>query len=195
MADIQIRTATWDDEQKIGALMALAFANDPFVRWILPDPHLYIENSRRHAGLAWGTAFDTGSAFIIGQDAGAAFWLPPGTKVERDHEKASSKPEQRSEFPEEFAELIEKSNAYAPREPHWYLACIAVDPASGNRGLGTALLEKTLDICNRDGLPAYLESTNVGNLSLYKRFGFEVLAEVTVGNSPARYPMVRPAKK
>jgi ribosomal protein S18 acetylase RimI-like enzyme len=83
---------------------------------------------------------------------------------------------------------------YRPSEPHWYLAYIAVDPAHRGKGLGTALMNHSLDIIDRQQLPAYLESTNTANLSIYKRHGFALLAEVQVGNSPMRYPVLRPAR-
>ena len=51
-------------------------------------------------------------------------------------------------------------------------------------------MSHALTICDRDKRPAYLESTNAANLSLYKRFGFELLAEVRIGQSPAWYPML-----
>lgn len=195
LVDKNIRTATWDDEHTIGALMALAFANDPFVRWILPSPQDFIRNSTSHAVLSSGPAFDAGTAFIIGQSAGAVIWLPPGTKLNRDHETGTEEQKDTQSFPDEFAELIEKSAAYCPTEPHWYLSFIVVDPVYRGQGFGTALMEYSLEMCDRDGLPAYLESTNAANISLYKRFGFEVLAEVTVRDSPARYPMLRPPRK
>jgi len=190
----KIRPATWDDEQKIGALMALAFANDPFVRWLLPDPDIYIQNSYRHVGRSSGASFDAGTAYIIGDNAGASVWLPPNHKISRDHETANQKPADLPVFPDEFEKLIEKSASYCPKTPHWYLSFIVVDPARRGLGYGSSLMEHGLKICDRDGLPAYLESTNAANLSLYQRFGFKVLAEVSVGNSPARYPMLRPAK-
>ena len=72
----QIRTATWADEKKIAALVGLAFAADPAVRWLLPDPYDYVR-------LSSGPAFDNSSAFIIGSMCGAALWLPPGIAVDR----------------------------------------------------------------------------------------------------------------
>ncbi|KZN40613.1 hypothetical protein N482_21020 [Pseudoalteromonas luteoviolacea NCIMB 1942] len=41
---------------------------------------------------------------------------------------------------------------------------------------------------------AYLESTNARNISFYESFGFKVLGEVSAGDSPAIYPMLRQAK-
>ena len=63
------------------------------------------------------------------------------------------------------------------------------------KGLGGRLLAHCLEIVDRDGLPAYLESTNRANLSLYQRHGFRTLAEVRAGVSPPRYPMLREAMR
>ena len=51
-----------------------------------------------------------------------------------------------------------------------------------------------LERCDRDHVPAYLESTNPKNISLYRRHGFEAVAEVQVGSSPVFVPMVRRAR-
>ena len=189
-SEFQIRTGTWDDETNVGALMALAFAADPFVRWILPDPHEYVAESLKHAGVTTAPAFDKGTVYIIGDAYGAAVWVAPDAKFQRNDAPA----EGGADMPEELGELVRKSGAYRPKEPHWYLAYIAVDPAHRGKGLGTALMNHSLDICDRDHMPAYLESTNAANLSIYKRHGFELLAEVQVGNSPMRYSMLRPTR-
>ena len=187
----RIRTATWADEKKIAALMGLAFATDPAVRWLLPDPYNYLKSNEKYAGLSSGPAFDNKSAFVIGDICGAALWLPPGTVVDRRPLAALRDRYFDPEVLDDFAGLIEKSSAFRPVGPHWYLTLIAVDPVKCGRGYGAALMAHALRICDRDKRPAYLESTNPANLSLYKRFGFELLAEVRVGQSPARYPMLR----
>ena len=45
-----------------------------------------------------------------------------------------------------------------PREPHWYLALLGVDPALQGRGFGPHLMQPVLDRCDSDRLPAYLET-------------------------------------
>ena len=187
----QIRTATWADEKQIAALIGLAFATDPYVRWLLPDPHNYLKANEKYAGLSSGPAFDNSSAFVTRNMCGAALWLPPGVKVESGPLAALTKQYFDPAILDDFSRLIEKSGAYCPAEPHWYLTLIAVDPSKYGRGYGTALMSHALELCDRDKLPAYLESTNAANLSLYKRFGFKLLAEVQVGQSPKRYPMLR----
>jgi GNAT superfamily N-acetyltransferase len=66
-----------------------------------------------------------------------------------------------------------------------------VDPAHRGKGYGTALLGFALEQCDRDGVPAYLESTNPRNMSLYRRHGFEPVGRIQEGTSPVIVPMVR----
>ncbi len=194
MTDLHIRTGSWADEAALGALLALSFATDPFVRWINPTAAKLIADSSRHPRRAYAPAFDAGTVHILGDCAGAAMWLPPDTKSDRSEEKAASGAGGPDGFPPEFAELIEASEVYRPDTPHWYLGLIAVDPAHRGKGYGTRLLDLGLEAVDRDRLPAYLESTSHANLTLYQRAGFKLLAEVRIGESPARYPMLRPAR-
>jgi len=69
-----------------------------------------------------------------------------------------------------------------------------VDPAHQGRGYGDALMSYALRRCDRDHLPAYLESTNPRNVSLYRRHGFEPLGSIQVGSSPTMVPMFRAAR-
>ncbi len=187
----QIRTATWADEKPIAALVGLAFATDPYVRWLLPDPYNYLRSNEMYVRQFSGPAFDNSSAFVIGNMCGAALWLPPGVKADSRPPAALNDEFIDPDVLDDRARLIEKSSAYRPLEPHWYLKFIAVDPVKRGRGYGAALMSHALKISDRDKLPAYLESTNAANLSLYKRHGFKLLAELQVGQSPARYPMLR----
>jgi ribosomal protein S18 acetylase RimI-like enzyme len=90
--------------------------------------------------------------------------------------------------------MFEQMATCHPAEPHGYLPLIGVDPAHQGRGLGAALLTYALERCDREHLPAYLESTNPRNISLYLRHGFQVLKTIQVGGSPPMVPMLRPAR-
>ncbi|MEE8456055.1 MAG: GNAT family N-acetyltransferase [Limibaculum sp.] len=187
----QIRTATWADEKPIAALVGLAFAADPYVRWLLPDPYNYLRSNESYVRQFSRPAFANSSAFVIGNMCGAALWLPPG--VEADSRPSAALDDELIDpaVLDDLAQLTEESSAYRPLEPHWYLKFIAVDPVKRGRGYGAALMLHALKICDRDQRPAYLESTNAANLSLYKRHGFKVLAKLQIGQSPVRYPMLR----
>lgn len=79
-----------------------------------------------------------------------------------------------------------------PSEPHWYLPLIGVEPAQQGGGRGAVLMREALARCDRDGLPAYLESTNPRNIPFYERFGFRPVGEIQAGNGPKLTPMWRP---
>ena len=81
--------------------------------------------------------------------------------------------------------------SYRPEGDCWYLPLIGVDPAHQGRGLGSMMLKHALNIIDEKGLPAFLESSNPANISLYERHGFEVVGRIQVGSSPAVHPMHR----
>jgi GNAT superfamily N-acetyltransferase len=76
--------------------------------------------------------------------------------------------------------LVQLVESRHPRSPHYYLGGLGTDPAFQGKGLGSAVLGPVLDICDRDGLPAYLESSKESNIPFYKRHGFELTDEVSV---------------
>jgi len=87
--------------------------------------------------------------------------------------------------------LMAEMGRYHPSEPHWYLPLIGVDPSYHRRGMGTGLMRRGLERCNREGMPAYLEASSNASRRLYERFGFQVLGTIQAAASPPLYPMVR----
>ena len=79
-----------------------------------------------------------------------------------------------------------------PREPHYYLAFIGVDPDWQGRGLGGAVLAPVLERCDAEGMPAFLEASTPRNRALYERHGFTVMEEFTLGRgAPPQWRMWR----
>jgi GNAT superfamily N-acetyltransferase len=70
-----------------------------------------------------------------------------------------------------------------------------VDPAHQGKGLGGVLMRHATDICDRDGVLAYLESSNLRNVPLYERHGFEILGTIQAGSSPVITPMLRKPRR
>lgn len=175
--------------------IVLAFAADPVARWTWPQPRQYLASMPNLARAFGGNAFAHGSAYRTEDLAGVALWLPPG--VQPDHE-GLGETIRRSVAPpllDDVVAMFERMAAYHPSEPHWYLPLIGVDPTRQGKGLGDALMAHALERCDRDGAPAYLESTNPRNVSLYRRHGFEALGTIQVGSSPPMTPMLRPARR
>ena len=91
----------------------------------------------------------------------------------------------------DMMQVFEQMDRFHPTDPCWYLPLIGVDPAHQGRGCGSALLRYALARCDRDGMPAYLESSNPRNVPLYLRHGFEIIGNIQVGSSPTLVPMLR----
>lgn len=186
----QVRALAADEDPAIGSIV-LAFASDPVARWSWPNPTTFLAAMPRLVRAFGGKAFSNGSADCIGDYAGVALWLPPGIEPDEDAlddvMKSTLAPTQLDDAMAIFAQMA----TYHPSEPHWYLPLIGVDPACQGRGLGDALMAHALQRCDRDRAPAYLESSNPRNLSLYRRHGFEALGEIQVGSSPSIVPMLR----
>lgn len=186
-----VLTATPDAAARVAATMALAFAADPMARWSLADPDRYLAYFPKLVGAFGGRAFEHGAAHEVEGGAGAALWLPPG--IEPDEEALGAVFEEAvpPELKGEVGSVLEQMDRHHPSEPHWYLPMIGVDPARQGRGLGAALLRHALALCDREGLPAYLESSNPANRGLYERHGFEATGLIQAGSSPPLLPMLR----
>ena len=79
-----------------------------------------------------------------------------------------------------------------PREPHYYLAFIGVEPEWQGRGLGGAVLAPVLERCDAEGMPAFLEASTPRNRALYERHRFTVTEEFTLGRgAPPQWRMWR----
>ncbi len=79
--------------------------------------------------------------------------------------------------------------------PHWYLHNLAVEPEYQRRGYASLLLVDMLSKIDKDNLPCYVETQNKKNVSMYRKFGFEVLEETFVpGTEYEYYFMLRPKK-
>ena len=71
-----------------------------------------------------------------------------------------------------------------PKDRHWYLSFVGTRPGSRGKGLASTLIESVTNICDQEKIPAYLESSNPDNVSLYESHGFRVTGEVVIKDGP-----------
>lgn len=173
------------------ATMLLAFANDPFVRWMLDDPLTYATVWPPFCEAYAGRAFEHGTVVSLEAFAAVSMWLPPGVSSDDVGMERLLLGAVRGPALRDLDGVLEQVGEAHPSMPHWFLPLIGVDPVAQGRGLGTALLRNGLERCDRDGLPAYLEATSAGGRDLYARHGFEVLRVVQHGGSAPLWPMLR----
>ena len=182
------------DRRRAVETLTLAFASDPVVRWLYPEPSQYLMHFDPFLKAFGGTAFAGNTAWRLGDFAAAAMWLAPGVGLDDDaivtHFETTVSPEKHEDL---WATLDQMDDAH-PKDRHWYLAWAGVDAAMQGQGLGSELLGLCLEIVDQDHVPAYLDNTNPRNIAFYERHGFKVIGESQAGMCPPLFPMLREAR-
>jgi len=194
LASHVILKAPISESDRAISTIVMAFSNDPFVRWMLPEPNQFLTYFADAVRFFAGGAFEAGSAFRSQDFMAVALWLPPNVHV--DSEPLSELMQSaiaENVQPDAFS-VLEQMGTFHPESDHWYLPMIGVDPARQGMGYGSALLAHSLDECDSQHLPAYLESSSPRNIPLYERYGFKLTGEIQVGSSPPIWPMLRAAR-
>ena len=186
-----IHTATLSDHEQIIDTLVLAFSADPVERWLYSDPRAYLTDFPIFLTAFTAKTFESGKNYYTNGYAGAALWLPPNVHLDEEPIIASLEQTLDQQRQADAFALLEQMSRYHPHEPHWYLAVIGVDAAQQGRGVGSVLMQHTLVSCDKDRVPAYLESTNPKNIPFYERHGFELLGTIQAGVSPPMFPMLR----
>ncbi|WP_217254997.1 GNAT family N-acetyltransferase [Streptomyces sp. AC602_WCS936] len=176
-----VRPATPEDVPAAVRTLARAFADYPFTRHVVAaDGHP--ERVRRFQELfLTRVAMEYGRAWVTDDRRAVAAWTTP----ERDPGPAFAEvgPLVGDLAGDRAAALESAERALAPHrptDPVWFLATVGVDPDAQGAGLGTAVLRPGLEAAERAGFPAFLETSDEGNVRFYARLGFEVTAEVTL---------------
>jgi len=188
-----IRSAQKSESQAVMDCMTLAFASDPSFRYWWRDPTGYLKWFPQFALAMGERGFDHGTVHTTANFEAAAMWLPPGVEPDETRVDALDLPGD-AQTAEISNEIQAAMASYHPKEPHWYLWMIGVDPQFQGKGYGSALLKHMLDRIDADGATAYLESSTPKNIPLYERHGFEIIGLIEVRDVPPITPMLRRAR-
>jgi GNAT superfamily N-acetyltransferase len=190
-----LRKATADDVRRLTIVLAEAFFDDPMFGWLMPEEGKRRARLRRYFGIELRHyTLPRGRVWTTSDLSGAALSLPPGAWRAPLHATVI----EGSAFgihltrAARLGAAMEWRHTRTPREPHYYIRDIGVHPDMQGKGLGSALLSRTLERCDREGLPAYLEASSESNAALYERLGFRHTRELRVGGSPPLRLMQRP---
>ena len=190
-----VKIAKESDESAVIDALKLAFVADPATRWVWPDPHQYLLHFSSFAKAFGGKAFAYESAHYVGSYSGAALWLPPNVHPDVKQLIALLQSTGSEDAKRHGPQIFEKMDSYHPKEPHWYLPLLGVDPLYYGKGFGSALLHHALAKCDQNSEFAYLESSNPRNIPLYERHGFELLGTIQINTSHSIFPMLRKPRK
>ena len=178
-------------EASMVATVTMAFSTDPVARWFYPKAADYFRWFPGFVRAFAGRSIDDRTAVATTNYSGVALWLGPGAHPDDDALVKLVEDSLPTERRSAMFELFEKMGDGHPVEDHWYLPMIGVDSSRQNAGIGTGLMKIALERSDREALPAYLESSNPRNISLYQRCGFEALGEIRAGGSPPLVRMLR----
>lgn len=190
----EIRNATEGERERAISTITAAFLTDPMTRFACPQPHEYLLWMGVITEALAGPSFEHGCAYVAPDFSGAALWLPPGIHGDESRLEEVVSNAVPPDHVEDLIATTEAMAAHHPDEDHWFLPLIGVELFAQGSGLGSALMKHALHRVDEEHGLAYLESTNPRNLSLYLRFGFEVVGEIKIGKAPLITPMVRQPK-
>lgn len=185
----------------VAADLAAAFADDPVFLWFQRT------DAKRDAGrvklfrLLAGMGIADGEVLRPAGGGAASVWLPSqslGPSPPLDELRALPTILAATGF-SRLSRMAAARTAMERHHPmdreHAYLWFIGVAPQAQGLGVGSRLLAAGLERVDAQGLPAYLESSNIANVPLYRRHGFEVTREIEPApGAPKLYAMWREAR-
>ena len=197
-AQTQIRLAGVDEAANVGAALADAFRDDPVIGWLIPfdvprrdERMVTFFSSMARSYLRRGK-----HVTLAGDGMGAALWSAPGSwalpMTEVARESGAAIRAFGSNLLRALRVQLEVESEH-PKDPkHWYLGYLGVRCDHQGQGVGSLILREVLDEADATGTPAYLESSNERNLTLYERHGFVVTTSYpALGRGPTIWRMWR----
>jgi GNAT superfamily N-acetyltransferase len=196
-----VRQADATEVAAVSAALTQAFDGEPVTEWMLPqrfrrrarrelmftlDLQLYV---LPHDGQV--TTADDGPRGLVG----ACLTLPPdGWQMPKTVDGRTAL-QLFWAYGIGLKRVLHMQRAMAERhltEPHYYVRWVGIRPGLRGQGLGSALMQPTLDRCDAEGLPAYIEASSEGSAALYERLGFvhQGVLQLPDGGPPV-WPMRR----
>jgi ribosomal protein S18 acetylase RimI-like enzyme len=189
-----VRPARDVDIDTLAATLARAFDDDPVTTWVYANGRTRPRWAARFFAWQLRRLLPQDVAWTTDERAGAAIWALPGRWREGPMDMVRLL---RATLLGTLPSLPRVLNglgaveARHPVVPHLYLAVLGVDPGRQGEGIGSALIRPGLELCDREGLGAYLETGKERNVAFYGRHGFRVTEELQMPKGPPVWLMWR----
>ncbi|MEA2410078.1 MAG: hypothetical protein QOC77_639 [Thermoleophilaceae bacterium] len=188
------RKATPQDIPAMADMLARAFHEDPIVDWVFQDEGTRPKYTRRFFAGRARVLIGQREIYTVDGVAAAAMWARPDEwrdpPLRALKELAILTPGVGRRVGRVMRGLVQVESRH-PKPPHWYLAVLGTEPSRQGQGLATRLLGVVLDECDRDEVPAYLETGTERNVAFYNRHGFKVTEELRLPSGPPVWLMWR----
>ena len=182
MGKVEVRKANSDDLSTLIPLVARAFRPQPLTCWLLGRNDRALERGERLIKLEFEKALPYDLTYTTHDLHGAALWHPPDRKLEPwpdllwNLNSAAAIGLSRRTISHIITGL--RLALQEPKQRHYYLAILGVGTKAQGQGIGSALIEAGLKICDRQKTPAYLVTDTESAVRFYKRHGFRVRNEI-----------------
>jgi ribosomal protein S18 acetylase RimI-like enzyme len=189
-----VRLATREDVAPMSRALGRAFYDDPVMGWMFPDDRRRVDLNTRFFALRLNELVKQEVTYTTDGHVGAAVWTLPGRwrlpMLAETLFALRLTPIAGRRGPT-LMRGWQRVDAVHPKQPHYYLAILGTEPESQGGGAGSALMGPVLESCDRDEIPAYLESSKERNIAFYARHGFRVTGAVDLPRGPRVWPMWR----
>ncbi len=193
-----VRHALRTDIDTVRDTLVDGFVEDPYFRWQYPDDATYEQLAGQWFGLITEACFSRGHTYLVDDGAAAAIFIPPDVQLAEDSDFARVATLLNQQLGEEKAmEVISVLGVMAEHEPqdklpHFQCVYIACRSASRGCGYGAEVMRRVTQLCDAEGIGAYLVSSNPKNVTFYQREGYKILEDVyPIDGGPLMRPMWR----
>jgi GNAT superfamily N-acetyltransferase len=173
---IEVRTAAADAVPEVAAVLADAFINDPVYTGLLPGSlPLQARLRTMFAAEMEQYVVPNGTVWTTSGYDGAVTELPPGAWEMPKSFTGKQALKWMRAFGTRLALATRVHHAMQERhlcEPHFYVRTVGVRTALQGQGVGSALMQPTLERADSAGLPTYIEASSERSAALYARLGF-----------------------
>jgi GNAT superfamily N-acetyltransferase len=189
-----VRPARHEDVAPLAAALARAFDDDPVTAWVSANAGTRSRWSTRFFAWQLERLLPQDVTWTTDAQEGAAIWALPGRWREGPMDMVRLLRATLVGIVPHLPRVLRGLGQVEARHPdnrHFYLAVLGVDPARQGDGVGSALIRPGLDLCDAEGIPAYLETGKERNVAFYARHGFRVTEEVHLPKGPPVWLMWR----
>ncbi len=194
----EIRRVESDDVQKLSGLLARAFHDDPWMSWMFQEPKFRPILAEAWMKVEVQCARNMNSSWLSLENdtvVAGSIWAPPGKDLHEGNVFRQLWYLVLGANPGRADKLLQglsKIGEMHPKEPHYYLNTVGVEPERVGQGHGGDIIRHTLDHVDQQKKPCYLESSSERNIPLYERLGFKIIHEIEIPDGPTMWSMWRP---
>ncbi|MFW9873594.1 MAG: GNAT family N-acetyltransferase [Candidatus Thorarchaeota archaeon] len=172
-----------------------AFQDDPIMVYVYPDEKERKQKAQYGFYMIYNYGMKYGLTYATSKNLeGITIWLPPSKVYPSTWammrlggfyamRKVGLKLKAMKRSMTVFKYEEERHKEHVPHD-HWYFQNIAVKPEEQGKGYGGLLIRTLLKTIESDELPIYVETNTEKSVSIYQKYGFEILEHCIIPETP-----------